>query len=499
MARSTTKPRGLLHALAGRLSMNYQRRAMTALLLVFVLDYGDRTLIGALGPTLEHVFHIGNGQLGLLAAAFAFIGAPATIPLGMLVDRVNRTLLLAISLVLWALAMGVTGAAISFAMLFGARLFLGVVAATTGPTTPSLTGDLVPSSKRGAAFGFINSGQLVGDGVGFILPVVVLGFVSWRWCFWILGIAGLALAFAFWRLREPERTGASGPAPEGDDKGQDRDGGAATGEDRDGGQPHSRAQEIVRDKGIQPSQRAILRQDPATMSLWAAVRYVVRVRTDIIVLVARSLGDYFFAGVSTFAIVFATHQYGLSQSEADLAILVLGIGALSGVLFVGRIADAQLRRGRLNSRLWLGAIGYILAPFPLLGAFLTHSLIVALPLFIVGAFFLAGAGPPLDAVRIDVVVPRLRGRAEVIRQVLRTIVEGGAPLLIGVLSGVLAGGGPAGLQLTLIVLLPVLLVNGIVLLFALRTYQPDIAAALASTHMQQGQESPDQGGRGAGV
>jgi len=235
------------------------------------------------------------------------------------------------------------------------------------------------------------------------------------------------------------------------------------------------------------------------MSLWAAVRYVVRVRTDIIVLVARSLGDYFFAGVSTFAIVFATHQYGLSQSEADLAILVLGIGALSGVLFVGRIADAQLRRGRLNSRLWLGAIGYILAPFPLLGAFLTHSLIVALPLFIVGAFFLAGAGLPLDVVRIDVVVPRLRGRAEAIRQVLRTIVEGGAPLLIGVLSGVLAGGGPAGLQLTLIVLLPVLLVNGIVLLFALRTYQPDIAAVLASTHMQQGQESPDQGGRGAGV
>ena len=472
MAYSTTKPHGLLHAVFGRLTMSYERRAMTLLLLVFVLDYGDRTLIGALGPTLKHVFHVGNGELGLLAAAFGFIGAPATIPLGMLVDRVNRTVLLAISLVLWALAMGATGAAISFAMLFGARLFLGVVAATTGPTTPSLTGDLVPSSQRARAFGFINSGQLVGDGVGFILPVVVLGFLSWRWCFWILGIAGVALAFAFWRLREPERTGAAGPVLESDD----------TGEDRDGGQPHTtRAQEIVREKGVQPSERAILRQDPATMSLWAAVRYVVRVRTDIIVLVARSLGDYFFAGVSTFAIVFATHQYGISQSEADLAILVLGVGALSGVLLVGRVADAQLRRGRLNSRLWLGAIGYILAPWPLLGAFLTHSLVVALPLFIVGAFFLAGAGPPLDAVRVDVVVPRLRGRAEAIRQLLRTIVEGGAPLLIGVLSGVLVGGGPAGLQLTLIVLLPVLLINGLVLLLALRTYQPDVAAALAST------------------
>lgn len=128
------------------------------------------------------------------AVAFAFIGAPAVIPLGMLTDRVNRTLLLAISLLLWALATGVTGAAISFAMLFGARLFLGIVAATTGPTAPSLIGDLVPSSKRGASFGYINSGQLIGDGIGFVLPVVVLGFLSWRWCFWILGIAGLALA-----------------------------------------------------------------------------------------------------------------------------------------------------------------------------------------------------------------------------------------------------------------------------------------------------------------
>jgi len=497
VARTTTEPRGPLHALVGRLTMSYQRRAMTALLLVFVLDYGDRTLIGALGPTLKHVFHIGNGELRLLASAFGFIGAPATILLGMLADRVNRTLLLAISLALWALAMGATGAAISFAMLFGARLFLGVVAATTGPTTPSLTGDLVPSGKRGAAFGFINSGQLVGDGVGFVLPVVVLGFLSWRWCFWILGIAGVALAVAFWRLREPERTGAAGPAPQGSDKGKDRDS-AATGSD--GGQPHSRAQEIVREKEIQPSQRALLRQDPATLSLWAAVRYVVRVRTDLIVLVARSIGDYFFAGVSTFAIVFATHQYGLSQSAADLAILVLGIGALSGVLLVGWIADAQLRRGRLNSRLWLGALGYILAPWPLFFAFLTHSLIVALPLFIVGAFFLAGAGPPLDAVRIDVIVPRLRGRAEAIRQVLCTIVEGGVPLLIGALSGILAGGGPAGLQLTLIVTLPVLLVNGLVLLIALRTYQPDVAAALASGEKQarqRRQEAPTQGGSGA--
>lgn len=462
----------LLHPLSGRLTMSYERRTMTLLLLVFVLDYGERTLIGALGPTLKHVFHFGNGQLGLLAAAFSGVGALATIPLGMLADRARRTLMLAISLVIWAIAIGAVGASISFAMLFGARIFLGIAAATTGPTFPSLVGDLVPAAQRGRAFGFISSGQLIGDGVGFILPVIVLAFASWRWNFWILGLAALCLSVGLWRVGEPARSGASGPAQPG----------------RAGAEQHSRAEEIVEEEveqhEVTPSPRAILRRNPDEMSLWEAFRYVLRVRTDVIVIIARSIGDYFFAGISTFAVVFATHQYSISQSQADLAILVLGIGALAGVLLVGRIADAQLQRKRLNSRLWLGAIGYILAPFPLFFAFLTHTLLIALPLFVVGAFFLAGAGPPLDAVRIDVMVPRLRGRAESIRQVLRTLVEGGAPLLIGVLSGVLAGGGARGLQLALLITLPVLLLNGLILLLALPTYQPDVAAMLASDEQQ---------------
>jgi Major Facilitator Superfamily len=100
---------------------------MLLLLLVLVVDYANRTLIGALGPTLQRVFHIGNTELGLLAAAFSAVGAVATIPLGMLGDRLKRTWLLALSLLIWAAAMGATRAAVSFAMLFGTRLLLGAV------------------------------------------------------------------------------------------------------------------------------------------------------------------------------------------------------------------------------------------------------------------------------------------------------------------------------------------------------------------------------------
>jgi len=483
----------LAQTLRARWTGTYRRRALSLLLLVFTVDYAERTLIGALGPTLERVFHFGNAQLGLLAAVSGLVGALATIPIGMLVDRVNRTMLLAVSLLLWAVAVSLVGAAVSFAMLFGVRLLLGVVAAVTGPATPSLTGDLVPADQRGRALGFITSGQLVGDGVGYILPVIVTAFLSFRWNFWILGFAGAALSVAFWRLREPKRTGAAGPTDEDKKTGKEGARGGQRGQEQgqrgqeqgqqgqEQGQRGNRVQRLVREAGIEPSGRALLTEDPSTMSLWAAIRYVLRVRTDVIVLVARSIGDFFLSGITTFAVIFATGQYGLSQSAADLAILILGVGALAGVLLIGRIGDILLRRGRLNSRVWLGALGYIIAPVPLYFAFRTHTLLIALPLFTVGAFFLAGAGPPLDAVRIDVLVPELRGRAEAIRQIFRTGAESGAPALIGVLSGVLAGGGTAGLQAAFIITLPALLVNGLILLLALRTYQPDVAAALASS------------------
>jgi len=480
----------LVHALRARWTGTYRRRALSLLLLALTVDYAERTLIGALGPTLERVFHFGNAQLGLLAAASGLVGALATIPMGMLADRVNRTVLLAVGLLMWAGAVSLVGAAVSFAMLFGARLLLGAVAAVTGPTTPSLTGDLVPVDQRGRALGFISSGQLVGNGLGFVLPVIVTAFLSFRWNFWLLGLAGLGLSVAFWRLREPPRTGAAGPVDEGTGTGKKTAGTKGKETKREGARDRQQEMEqgqgthmqrLVWEADIAPSGRAILKDDPSTMSLWAAVRYVLRVRTDVIVLVARSIGDFFLSSITTFAVIFATGQYGLNQSGADLSILILGVGALAGVLLVGRIGDILLRRGRLNSRLWLGALGYILAPIPLYFAFSTHTLLIALPLFALGAFFLAGAGPPLDAVRIDVLVPALRGRAESIRQVLRTVAESGAPALIGVLSGLLAGGGTAGLQAAFIITLPALLLSGLILLLALRTYRPDVAAALASS------------------
>jgi MFS family permease len=184
----------MLHSLARRLPSamrpSYARRVLLLLFLILVLDYADRALIGAMAPTLKREFSLNNAKLGFLSGTFVLVSAGAVIPLGVLTDRVNRTGMLAIVLVIWTCAITLTGASVSAAMLFGSRVLLGAISAATGPTVPSIVGDLVPPARRGAAVGAVGSGQLVGTGAGYILGALGVAVLSFRWGFWLLALAG---------------------------------------------------------------------------------------------------------------------------------------------------------------------------------------------------------------------------------------------------------------------------------------------------------------------
>src|SRR5213078_5078229 len=111
------------------------------------------------------------------------------------------------------------------------------------------------------------------------------------------------------------------------------------------------AQRLSRERGLAPDPDLVLRRDPRRLGLIEATRYILRIRTNIVLILASAFGYYFLAGVQTFGVEFTTHQYGIDQALANVLLLVVGIGAITGVLAGGAIGDLLLRHGVLNGRI----------------------------------------------------------------------------------------------------------------------------------------------------
>jgi MFS family permease len=121
-------------------------------------------------------------------------------------------------------------------------------------------------------------------------------------------------------------------------------------------------------------------------------------------------------------------------------------------------------------------------PFLALG-FMSSSLPTAVPLLMIGAFCLGAAGPPGDAAGLDIIHPHLWGRSEGIRTFLRALLQATGPVAFGFASEHLPGansGGQPGLEYTFVLFLAVLVLAGLAILPALRTYP---ATSLRPTHL----------------
>ncbi|MFF2650261.1 MFS transporter [Streptomyces sp. NPDC058045] len=435
-----------------------QARAILLLGAVLGLDGADKGTVSTMAGPLKAAFGVGNTEIGLLGSVTALAGGLFTLPVGVLTDRVCRTRLLALSVALWAVATALSALAPSYLWMLVSRVALGGVAATTGPTVASLVGDYFPGRDRARVYGMVLGGELVGTGIGFAVSSAVGSALGWRFAFWWLVIPSSLLVWAVWRQPEPARGGPGLP----------------------GGEPTAARKPPPRPPGVPPDKRMVLRRDPGTLPLWRAVVYVLRIRTNLVLIVASALGYFFFAGLRSFATLFATHQYGVSTSVAGLLVLVVAVGSLAGVLVGGRIAD-RLGRRRNDARVLVPTVCLLTMPFLAAPAFHSEALPVALPLLMCSTALLGAANPPLDAARLDIVPPLLWGRAEATRTVLRTAGEAVAPTLFGWVSVHVFTGGDALQDTLLLFLLPLFAAGGLGLL-ALRTYPRDVATATASVH-----------------
>jgi MFS family permease len=467
--------RALTTALGGR----ERTRVILLLAAVLALASADTATVGASAIQLRHDLGINNTDVGLLVTVTSLVAAAASLPFGVLADRVTRTRVLGGAIVLWGAAMIWSATAPTFGQLLVARLFLGAVTAAAGPIVASLVGDWFAASERGRIYSYILSGEFIGAAIGFSVTGGI-ATLSWRAAFVILALPAFVLAWLIFKLPEPARGGTSPLLSGGVEQPPETDPA-----DEDGEQTTD-AQRIARDRGLEPDPQLVLTQDPRQMGLLAATRYVLSIKTNVAIILASAGGYYFLSGVQTFGVEFVTRQYGIAQALSTLVLLVIGAAGVLGVLAGGALGDFLLHRGYLNGRILVSAIAATVAVILFVPAVFTRSPLAALPYISLAAFALSAQNPPIDAARLDIVHPLLWGRAEAIRTFLRTLAQAFAPLLFGAVSDYVFGGGRSGLQWTFAIMLLPLAASAYFLFRALRTYPRDVATASASARAGTG-------------
>jgi MFS family permease len=450
-------------------------RVILIMACVLALASADTATVGAAATELRRALHIDNTDIGLLVSATAVVGAIFSLPFGVLADRSRRTWILGFALLTWGAAMLWSATATSFGELLLARLALGAVTAAAGPVTASLTGDWFPATERGRIYGYILTGELLGAGAGFAITGDIAA-LSWRAAFVILALPALLLAWLVFRLPEPVRGGqgalAADPnlAP------------AKPGYPRPPAPEPVDVQQLVQERGIRPDPE-LARRGAQHMKFGQAVRYVLAVRTNVALIISSACGYYFMSGVQTFGVEFVSGQYNVSQVVANALLLVVGAGAVVGVLVAGPLSDSLLRRGHVSARITTAAIAATATVLLFIPALITHSAFAALPYVVFAAAGLTAQNPPIDAARLDIMPPKLWGRAEGVRTFLRTAAQSLAPVLFGFASSTIFGGGTQGLKWTFVVMLVPLAASAVFLYGARRLYPHDVATASVAAAM----------------
>lgn len=485
-------------------------RVIAALSGVLGLAAANQTIIGAVAPGMKVALDVDNTGIGLLVTAASVMAGLTTVPFGMLADRVARVRLLAGCVLVWSLAIVLEGAATTYGMLLAGQLVLGAGVGAATPVVASLAGDLFPDIDRGRALGFILTGEFLGAAIGLVLASEVSALWSWRGSFWIVAMFGPVLMVALLRaLPEPARgggsvieVGATHLVPAADaafapprDPEAAREVDAAPGSAEPSPAVRTGLAEALEIAGVEPRRGRVLRTDPARRSLAWAIRYVLTVPTNLLLIVASSFGYFYIAGIQTFAIVYVRGRFDVGQSTATALLVAVGLAVIIGTLASGQISDRLIGRGHPTSRPLVGGICMLLAAGFLLPGFAASAMLLAMPLMLVGAAAIGATNPPVNAARLDIMHSRLWGRAESVRNFFQTLLKSSAPLVFGYLSGVLGGpesvdtaqgGGAEGLARSFMVLTAVLLLGGIILLIARRAYPRDVATAMASERATRG-------------
>ena len=178
---------------------------LLALVSGFALSQAFRTITAIMATGLQAEFGLSAQALGVFAGTFAFAFGTMQLFMGIAIDfwGIRRTLLV-------AFPMAIAGAALSAVATGYSMLLLGQVLIGVGCAPAFLVCTVfIARYFAPSRFAAVSGAAMGVGGLGMLFTGTPLAWLveqsSWRWGFGVLaGLAGLAWALIFWKVRAPQ-------------------------------------------------------------------------------------------------------------------------------------------------------------------------------------------------------------------------------------------------------------------------------------------------------
>jgi EmrB/QacA subfamily drug resistance transporter len=158
-----------------------------------------QSLLTPVLPTIQQDLHTSTGTVTWVLTAWLLAASVATPLMGRVADIIgkDRTLLVALG----AIAAGCLVAALapSIGVLIAARVLQGLGAAVF-PVAFGIIRDEFPPDRVASAIGTLAAVIATGSGVGIVLAGPIVGWLDWRWLFWIPLAVVTVVGVLTWRV-----------------------------------------------------------------------------------------------------------------------------------------------------------------------------------------------------------------------------------------------------------------------------------------------------------
>ena len=347
---------------------------------ISAVNYIDRAAISYAIPLMQRDLGLSPADTGIILGAFGIGYAITTLVGGFAVDRYGARVVLALAAISWSLSIGATALASGFAVLYAARVLLGV---SEGPSFPALTGAVshwLSPHERATALSNALLAVPLALAIGGPLCTELLGWLDWRLTFaalFILSIAWVPLWYFLFR----------------DDPADSR---------------FVNAAELAHIRTSDPSVSAAPQAVPKSWPEPGVLKALLTNRTLVANTWAYFVYGYFLFFFMTWLPSYLEQAYGLDLRTVGLFTVLPWLAAVVVTWLLGRWSDHLLKTtGRLRiARSHLIAGSQFVAALAVIPVALTNNLAVAIAGITVAVAASMGTAATYYAINVDIVPQR---------------------------------------------------------------------------------------------